>query len=77
MNDLIHASTFFLIFEVTLVGYGTLLAYTGNKNLLPQRAMHSVSGPDDVRRVGRIVVRVGIAVAVAALILRLLSGLSS
>ena len=71
MNDLLHASTLFLIFALTLVLYGALLAKTGDKNLLPYRAMHSVRGSHDVKRVGRIVVVVGLVIGLAALLLRI------
>ena len=67
MNDLLHASTLFLIFALALVFYGAALAKTGNKNLLPYRAMHSVRGPQDVKRVGRITVVIGLVIGALAL----------
>ena len=72
MNDLLHASTLFLVFAATLVLYGAVLAWTGNKSLLPVRASHSIRGPHDVRRVGRIVVIVGLVIGALALVVRLL-----
>ena len=72
MDDLRHLGTFLLIFAAMLMGYGTLLARTGNKDLMPMRAVHSVHGPDEVRHVGRLVIVVGCCVIVAALLLRFL-----
>lgn len=60
MNDLAHASLFLLIFALMLILYGLLLAKTGDRNLMPYRATHSIRNKDDVRRVGRIVVMVGL-----------------
>ena len=74
MNDLRHAATFFLIFAISLVLYGALLAKTGNKGLLPARASHSVRGPQDVRRVGSVTMAVGAVVGALALAVRLLAG---
>lgn len=74
MNDLAHAATFFMIFAVTLVLYGAVLARTGNKDLLPYRAMHSVRNKADVRRVGRIVVIVGLVIGALSLLVRLIAG---
>lgn len=71
MSDLRHAATFFLIFAMTLLLYGTLLARTGNKRLLPVNAARSVRGPADVRRVGDIVVAVGAIIGTVALLVRL------
>ena len=70
MNDLVHASTLFLIFATLLVLYGAALAKTGNRDLLPYRARHSVRTTADVIRVGVIVVRVGAVIGLAALLLR-------
>ena len=61
-------STFFAIFALVLVLYGLLLVRTGKKSYLPYRAMHSIRGEEDVRLVGAIVVRIGIAVGVGAAI---------
>ena len=71
MNDLAHVGTFFLIFAAMLALYGALLMATGNKNLLPYRAIHSVHGPSDVRHVGRITVIVATVVGIASLIMKL------
>ena len=68
MNDLLHASQFFCIFAVALVLYGLLMVKTGNKDLIPYRAIHSVRNADDVRRVGRWVLCVGVAIGVLALL---------
>lgn len=73
MNDLLHAGTFFLIFAIALVCYGAILVKTGNKELLPYRAMHTVRNKQDVMRVGRIVIVVGIVIAVVALLVRFLA----
>ena len=73
MSDLLHASTLFLIFAAALACYGAILARTGNKNLLPYRAMHSVRGSGDVRRVGRAVVLIALAIGALALLIRLLA----
>lgn len=67
MNDLLHASTFFLIFCAALLIYGAVLAKTGNKNLLPIRAARSVRNAQDVRRVGRITIKVGLVIGVISL----------
>ncbi len=69
MNDLLHAGTLFLAFSIALVLYGWILAKTGNRNLLPYRAMHSVRDERDVRRVGSIVVRVGLVIGLASVLL--------
>lgn len=74
MNDLRHAGTFFLIFALVTVLYGSILAKTGNKDLMPYRAIHSISGPSDVKRVGRIVVVVGLVIAGMALLMIVLAG---
>ncbi len=68
MNDLLYASQFICIFAVTLVVYGAILAKTGNVNLVPRRAAHSLSGPEEAKRVGRIVVVVGLVIGVLSLI---------
>jgi len=73
MNDLVHASTFFTIFALMLVLYGAVLAATGNVGLLPRRASLSIKGPDDVRRVGRIVLIVGAVIGAIALVVGLVS----
>ena len=75
MNDLSHVGTFFLIFAGTLMLYGAILARTGNAELLPYRAQFSVRNKDDVRRVGRIVVVVGLVIGVAALLLKIVANL--
>ena len=74
MNDLSHVGTLFLIFALALMGYGAALAATGNKELLPLHAQHSVSNKDEVRRVGRIVVVVGLVIGAMALLLRIVAG---
>ena len=68
MNDLLYASQFICIFAATLVVYGAILAKTGNVNLVPRRAVHSLSGPEEAKHVGRIVVVVGIVIGVLSLI---------
>ena len=68
MDDIHHAGVFFAIFALVLVLYGLLLVRTGKKSYLPYRAMHSIRGEEDVRLVGAIVVRIGIAVGVGAAI---------
>lgn len=70
-----HAIEFLLIFAAALVLYGLVMWRTGNVNLIPYHATHSIGSNDDVRRVGLIVVRVGLilgAVLCAALVLLLL-----
>lgn len=71
MDELLHVSTLFLFFAGALVAYAALLVATGNKELLPYRAIHSIRGPEDVRRVGRIVIVVGVVIGLAALALRI------
>lgn len=73
MNDLAHAGTLFVIFGIALVIYGAVLTQTGNIELLPWRAQHSIRGPEDVRRVGRITLIVGVVIGVIALLVRLLA----
>lgn len=68
MNDLAHASLFMLIFALTLVLYGLLLAKTGNRDLMPYRAIHSIRNKEEVKRVGRIVVVVGLVLGAAMLV---------
>ncbi|MDO4808181.1 MAG: hypothetical protein Q4A07_13145 [Coriobacteriales bacterium] len=58
----------FLIFAVALVLYGAAIAKTGNKDLLPYRAQHSVRNAEDVRRVGRITVVVGLVIGALSLV---------
>ena len=71
MNDMAHASLFLLIFAVALVLYGLLMVKTGNKDLIPYRAIHSVRNADDVRHVGRIVMAVGAVLGAAMLLVTL------
>lgn len=64
MDDFGHANTFMLVFGLAFALYGIALARTGNAALLPYSSAHSARTSDDVRRVGRIVVRVGLGLAV-------------
>lgn len=70
-----HATIFLLIFAGLLVAYGIAMHRTGDINLMPYRVQHSVHSQQDVRRVGLIVMRVGIVLAavlcIALLVLRL------
>ena len=69
MNDLFYACVLFLAFAAALVAYGAILAKTGNKELLPRRAVHSIRNGDEVKRVGRIVIRTGLVIgAIAAFV---------
>lgn len=68
MNDLVQAGTLFLIFAGALALYGLLMAKTGKLDLMPYRARHSINGPDDVKRVGREVIKVALVIAVVALL---------
>lgn len=68
MNDLHHVGLFFSIFAAALILYGLALVKTGDKSLLPYRAAHSVRTSADVKRVGRIVVWVGLCIGVPALL---------
>jgi len=68
MNDLAYASLFLLIFALSLMLYGLLLARTGDQNLMPYRTAHSIRNEDDVRRVGRIVVIVGLVLGTAMIL---------
>ena len=68
MSDRLYASMLFAALGVALVIYGAILKRTGDKRLLPVRATHSVSSKEDVRRIGRYTVMVGLLVlALAAL----------
>ena len=73
MNDLAHASLFMLIFALALVLYGLLLAKTGNRDLMPYRAIHSIRNKDDVKCVGRIVVVVGLVLGAVMLLVHALA----
>ncbi len=73
MDDLQHTRTFFLIFAVALVAYGAILVKTGDKNLLPYRAMLSVRNSEDVRRVGYITARIGMVIGIIMLVLSFMS----
>ena len=68
MNDTYYAALFILIFAILIVLYGAILAHTGNEELLPWRAQLSVSGPEDVKRVGIISARVGLILAIISLV---------
>jgi hypothetical protein len=68
MNDAYYAALFILIFAVLVVIYGAILAHTGNVELLPLRAQLSISGPEDVKRVGVISARVGLVLAALSLV---------
>ena len=72
MNDLLHASTLFLIFSAALILYGALLFKTGDKELLPYRAKHSVRSAEDVKRVGKITATIGVVIGALALLVRML-----
>lgn len=73
MNEMHNVSLFFLIFAALLLLYGAILAKTGSKDLLPMRAAISISSKDEVRRVGAIVCRIGVIIAVVCLIALVLS----
>lgn len=68
MNDLANASLFMLIFAIALVLYGLLMAITGNRDLMPYRAIHSIRNKEDVKRVGRIVVVIGLVLGAVMLV---------
>ena len=74
MDDSQHARTLFLIFAVMLVIYGAILVKTGDKNLLPYRAMHSVRNSEDVRRVGLITARIGMVIGIIMLVFSFIGG---
>ncbi len=73
MSDLKNASTFFLIFAGVLLLYGIALAKTGNVELMPIQTVHSIRGPEDVKRAGRIVVIVGLVIGALSLVLMLVA----
>ena len=62
-EDIRGVSTLMLIFGFALLAYGTLIWATGNKNLLPMRAQHSVRTKNDVRVVGKYTTIVGAVIA--------------
>ena len=68
MNDGLYASIFFLIFAFVLLLYGAALTKTGNKELLPWRAQHSIRNADDVRRVGRVTCVVALIIAAVSIV---------
>lgn len=72
MSDLRSAAILFAIFGLALLAYGLLLRVTGNEDLIPRRAVSSITGPEDVRRVGRLTMWVGaviLAVSILAIVL--------
>ena len=73
MNALAHASLFLLIFALALVLYGLLLAKTGNRDLMPYRAVHSIRNKEEVKRVGRIVGVVGLVLGAVMLLVHALT----
>lgn len=58
-----HAAIFLLLFAGLLALYGLVLYRTGDVTMLPYRARHSVRGKADVKRVGLIVLRIGLLLA--------------
>ena len=66
--DGLYACIFFIIFAVALLIYGAVLYKTGDKELLPYRAQHTVRNKDDVRRVGRITCIVALVIAALAVL---------
>lgn len=74
MNDLTHVGTLFLIFALALALYAAVLAKTGDKSWLPYRVIHTVRGPEDVRRIGRVTFVVALVIGAAALLLKALAG---
>lgn len=73
MDDLSNVGTFFLIFAALLALYGLLLTRTGSKDLMPIQSVHSIRGPQDVKRVGRIVIIVGCVIGIVSLVLLLVT----
>ena len=73
MDDSLYASIFFLIFAIALVLYSAALIATGDKSLLPLRAQHSISGPDDVKLVGRVTRTVALVIGAVAIVLIIVS----
>ena len=72
-----YAIVFLLIFAALLVAYGLVIYKTGNVNLIPYRATHSIRDKQDVRRVGLLTTRVGLvlgALLLVALAVVLLTG---
>ena len=65
-EDIRGVSTLMLIFGFALLAYGALIFATGNKDLLPMRAQHSVRTKDDVRVVGKYTAIVGAVIAALA-----------
>lgn len=63
-----YAIEFLLIFAVAVVAYGFVLHKTGNKELLPYRAMHSIRNKQDVIYVGLWTMRVGAVMAAVLLV---------
>jgi len=60
MDELRNVSLLFFAFGVALAVYGFALKRTGNVNLMPYHVTHSISSPEDVRRVGTYVLRIGL-----------------
>lgn len=74
-QDFVGATTLFCLFGATLMLYGTALCRTGNKDLLPVRAKHSVRTKADVKRVGKYTLVIGAAILAVVLMAVLLHGL--
>lgn len=68
MSDVRNAAILFAIFGLALLAYGLLLRVTGSEDLIPRRAVSSITGPEDVRRVGRLTMRVGAVILVASIL---------
>lgn len=68
MDEMHNVSLFFLFFAAALLLYGAILARTGNKDLLPYRAMVSISSKYEVKRVGIIVCRIGMIIGAVCLL---------
>ena len=72
MDDVQHANTLFMIFGLCLFLYGLALIKTGDVNLLPYSAQHSIANRDDVRHVGRIVAIIGLILLAITLLVFLI-----
>ena len=67
-EDIVGATTLFALFGAVLALYGAILYRGGNKDLLPIRARYSVRNKADVKRVGKIVLVIGVVLLTAMLL---------
>ena len=60
MSESYYACLFMTIFFACCGLYGLVVERTGDKEMLPYRAQHSVRDEDDVRRIGHVTALVSV-----------------